>query len=74
MASPRESAVLHLAEMARRQSDALVVLGVMPGGRFFYVVDDNLTLPDLHCTLREVVDPLVASVSRTRGRKAKEAK
>lgn len=72
MSSPREAAVLHLAEMARRQSDALIVLGVLPGGRFFYSVDDHLALPDLQCALEEIIDPLIASVSRARGRKAKE--
>lgn len=74
MADTREQAVLKLAETIRIKADAFIVLGLLPGGRFFYSVDPDITLPDLHGELAASVKAVCGSVSRTRARIAKERK
>lgn len=74
MADPKEQAILKLIEDARKQSDAFIIVGILPGDRFFYSCDDRITLPDLHGELERSVDAICSSVSRTRARNAKERK
>ena len=70
----QDTAILHLVEIARQKSDAFIVLGIMPGGRFFFSCDDKIALPDLQRAIEENTEAIIASVSRSRGRKAKEAR
>jgi len=72
LADPREQAILKLVEEARTKADAFIVIGIMPGDRFFYSCDDRVTLPDLHGILERNVDDVCGSVSRDRARRAKE--
>lgn len=66
MDSPREKAILALVRSARKQSDAFIVVGILPGGRFFYDCDDRIPVPDLHGALVNNVDAICASVARVR--------
>jgi hypothetical protein len=72
MPDPREQAILKLVEEARKKSYAFIVLGILPGDRFFYSCDERITLPDLHGQLENIGDAVCESVSRTRARNAKE--
>jgi hypothetical protein len=74
VADSREQAILKQAEDLRKRTDAFIVLGILPGGRFFYACDDRITLPDLHGELERNVDAVCESLSRSRARNAKERK
>ena len=74
MATEREKAILTPVESARKQSDAFIVVGIMPGDRIFYAVDDRVTIPDLHGILQHNLDFICQSVAHFRARRAKEAK
>jgi len=66
MPSAKEQQILRLVETARKEADALIVVGIMPGDRIFYSCDDRVPMPDLHGTLRRNVDFICESVARTR--------
>ena len=68
----REKAVLHQVETVRAYSDALIVVGIMTDGPYFYSVDDRLAIPDLRQILEDNVAAICKSVARERARKAKE--
>jgi hypothetical protein len=70
--SQRENTILNLVEQARLQSDALIVVGILPGGRIFHSCDPRLPLPDLHGALRDNLDFICESVAHHRARKTKE--
>ena len=78
MGSPREEAILTLVDSARKQADAFIVVGIMPGSgdadRIFYSVDERVSIPDLHGILQRNLDFICQSVSHFRARRAKEAK
>ena len=67
----KQKAVLDLVRSARKQADAIIVVGICPGG-FFYDCDDRVTLPDLQGLLEANVRDICASVSHARARKAKQ--
>lgn len=68
----REQAILSLVESARKQSDAIIVIGICAGDRIFYSVDERITIPDLHGILRRNVDFICESVAKYRARVAQE--
>lgn len=72
MDNRQEAECLRLADDLRRKSDAIVIVGFLPAGRMFWSVDERIALPDLHFLLRNAADDVCGSVSRTRGRAAKE--
>ncbi len=69
----REQEILDLVKRARQKADAIIVVGILPGGRFFYDCNNRITLPDLHGALNEIGNLVCESVSRKRNA-AKERK
>jgi len=72
--SQREQAILRLTEQARIQADALIVVGILPGGSVFHSCDPRIPIPDLHETLENSVDFICERVAHNRARLAKERK
>ena len=66
MDEKKKQSVLRKVEELRREADALVVVGIMPGGDIFRSVDPRLTVPDLHRALEESIDFICECVARER--------
>ena len=73
MDSQREQAI-RLVEQARVQADALIVVGILPGGAAFHSADPRISIPDLHGALQDSVDFICERVAHNRARLAKERK
>jgi hypothetical protein len=65
-------AVLALVEQARIKADALIVVGILPGGAIVHSCDSRITIPDLHGALQDNVDFICQCVAHNRARAAKE--
>jgi hypothetical protein len=72
MDKQKEEAILNLVASARQRSEAFIVVGILPGHRFFYSVDPNITIPDLHGVLQDNIDDICNSVARKRAREINE--
>ena len=72
MDNRKEQAALNYVTAARGLTDAIIVVGILPGGRFFDDCDTRITLPDLHGCLVENANAICESVSRARARQAKD--
>jgi hypothetical protein len=66
MSNVNEQTVLKLAEQLREKADAVIVVGYLPGDRFFYAVDGRITIPDLHGVLERNATAVADSVARLR--------
>lgn len=62
----QERYVLNMIEKARRDTNAFIVIGVLPGDRFFYSVDDTVSVEDLQGILQRNLFEVCASVRRKR--------
>lgn len=62
----KQQSVAKDVEALRKKADALVVLGIMPGGDIFWSVDPRLTVPDLQRALRDSIDFTCQCVTRVR--------
>jgi hypothetical protein len=66
MDKQKQQAIVRDVQALRRKADALIVVGIMPGGDIFRSVDPRLTIPDLHRTLHDSVDFICECVARER--------
>lgn len=69
-----ERIILNHVAQARAQADAIIVVGIMPGGRFFFDCDNRITIPDLHGVLQDSIDRICENLAHVRAHQAKEGK
>jgi hypothetical protein len=68
----KEEAILNLVMQARLRADAIIVVGIMPGGAVFFDCDKRITIPDLHGVLQDSTDFICQRVAVARAREINE--